>query len=281
MAPLKPPAPDVFGYSDYKAYLAAWIEAQSGRRGTQAGLAKAAGCGASFLSQVLKGHQHLSSEQILGIAAYVRLNALETDYLVELLQLARAGNARSRKFFQDRLGRIVRKNFLDTQPDVKALDVQRATLLASSWLHSALRMLASMREFGNVDAMARRLSVPPSVVIAVLKDLEGAGLLERLPSGGWKSTVGPVYFEPDSPQSKQFNAQWMALAQHRATFPSTEVGHAAIFARLISLNPKTLIEVQDAHTAFKKRLDAVGSDSGPDGAEGRDLYCVLARVFRV
>jgi hypothetical protein len=69
-------------------------------------LAEAAGCQASYLSQVLAGTATFSVEQLRGIARYLELQPVAWEYLRELGILARAGTVDVREDCKQRLLRL-------------------------------------------------------------------------------------------------------------------------------------------------------------------------------
>ncbi|MFX6794117.1 hypothetical protein ABTH15_20060, partial [Acinetobacter baumannii] len=76
---------------DYKQFLLLQVAAHAGEYGYKSKLAVAAGCQKSFFSQVLNAHVHRTPEHALGLARFWKLNRLERDYFLELVNHARAG----------------------------------------------------------------------------------------------------------------------------------------------------------------------------------------------
>src|SRR4051812_18991374 len=82
---------DIFAYLDYRVYVRQRIRLLPSSHGQFTKLAHALGMHTTSVSQVFRGHKMLTPEQGCALAAYFQLNDLETEYLLTLVQLERAG----------------------------------------------------------------------------------------------------------------------------------------------------------------------------------------------
>ena len=79
----------VSSFQEYKAVIRAMISSQSAVRGYQGRMAEAVGCPKSYFSQVLNSKAHLNQEQAMRLCLFWSLNEIETEYFLELLNLAK------------------------------------------------------------------------------------------------------------------------------------------------------------------------------------------------
>lgn len=75
----------LYNYQDYKSYLRDRCAERSSARGFQSLLAKAAGCQAPFISQMLRSHVHITPDHACGLAEFLGLDEVETEYFLNLL----------------------------------------------------------------------------------------------------------------------------------------------------------------------------------------------------
>src|SRR6218665_1049365 len=86
---------DIFIYIDYRHYFKDLIAAQEpADRKYRGKLTEAMRISASLFSQILKGEKNLSSEQSLEAANFIGLGDRETEYLLTIADLGRAGSTR-------------------------------------------------------------------------------------------------------------------------------------------------------------------------------------------
>src|SRR5688572_28146267 len=101
----------VFEYDHYRAYLTDWIGSQpNGGRGQRAALAKALQSPISHISQVLKGISNLTLEQSEEVNHYLGHNAMESEYFLLLVQMARAGTPKLRQRLNQQFEQIRQKS---------------------------------------------------------------------------------------------------------------------------------------------------------------------------
>src|SRR6185312_16823085 len=97
----------IYEYSDYKAYLRSKVGDKAARRGLKSALAKALSCQPTYISQVLNGHAHFSSEQVMDLNEFLGHSQDEGHFFLLLVQKDRAGKQSLRKYFQAQIGAIL------------------------------------------------------------------------------------------------------------------------------------------------------------------------------
>src|SRR6185437_4362530 len=94
----------IFEFTDYKAYLRAWIAARPrAGHGEKSRIAEAASCHLAYVSQVLNASAHFSAEQLVALSDYLGQNEEERDYFLLLLSRARAGSRRLERFYDAKI----------------------------------------------------------------------------------------------------------------------------------------------------------------------------------
>lgn len=178
---------------------------QSGDRGYQNRLAKAAQVHPSYLSRVLSGKVHLNPEQGFRLAQFWGLTEQERDYFETLILLARAGDPGYRAQLEQR-AKAAREEALELQNRLSATpqETGEGNLYYVHWLYSALHILLTIPSLQTASALAKRLLLPMALVEAHLRQLEDLGLVR--PKGGqWETTDKNVILSRNN---------WMARLQH-------------------------------------------------------------------
>lgn len=205
---------NVWGFADYKSYLKAWSMAQPHRgHGSKAALARAAQCQTAYISQVLRGAAHLSLEQGERIAAFLGLGEDEQLYFLLLLQKDRAGTESLRRIFQKQIQALAKKNSqLKSRIEPgQALALEAQATYFSSWIYAAVHLLARLPEFQGVDALARRLGLPPTTIEETRTFLESVGLLRR-EQARWTAGEARMHLPHDSPLISRHHIGWRLRA---------------------------------------------------------------------
>ncbi|NJL23799.1 MAG: TIGR02147 family protein [Calothrix sp. SM1_5_4] len=202
----------IFDYLDYKAYFNAWVESQQRERGEFRRVALALNVSSTLISQVFRGDKNLSMEMACELAEYLALNETEAEYLLLMVEHAKAGSFK----LQQRLGRQLRRLQTDARrlekrlkKDVTLSDSQRA-IFYSSYVYSACRLLTDLPEYGSVDAIARHLNLPKNQVQRVVEFLLDNSLCvmkgDRLSMGPRRTHIGS-----DSPMVNKHHMNWRLL----------------------------------------------------------------------
>jgi hypothetical protein len=95
-------------------------------------------------------------EQSLEVAIYFGLDEKSTEYFSLLVQLARAGTKRLEDHLKKKLEKL-RADALDFKnrvPEHEKLSEQDMAVFYSNWFYSGVRLLTSIKEFDNVEAIS-------------------------------------------------------------------------------------------------------------------------------
>lgn len=132
------------------------------RRGLKSTLAKAIGCQASYLSQVLNSQTQLTLEQGSDAADFFQMPELDKDYFMLLLQKERSGHTRLKDFYQKKMDKILnKKNNLSKrlENEITGIPKEAAEKYYSSWHYLAVHILTSIPTFDNTKRISEHLGL--------------------------------------------------------------------------------------------------------------------------
>ena len=191
----------IFDFSQYKEFLKLRNKAlPSHGRGELTRIAKALGIHTTMVSHILGGNAHLTMEQTLKLTEYLGFNAIETEYLVALVQWERAGDERSKTFWAKRIEELKSKALSLNRrlsADNQLSEQVRATYY-SSWTYPMIRLCTAITRLQTIEALAEELRLSKTKIREVLDFLVANKLcLEK----NGRYTYGPIstYLESTSP----------------------------------------------------------------------------------
>ena len=161
------------------------------------------------VSQVFRGTKDLSPEQGVLLCQHFGLTEIETDYLTNLIELARAGTAALKEVLGKRLVHLrLRAQDLSARlPKDRVLSESDKNRFYANWYHSAIRLLCDIPEYRNVDYISSRLRLPLRTVNETLAFLLSTGLcIEE--EGTIKMGVKRTFIENTSPLISRHHANW-------------------------------------------------------------------------
>lgn len=163
--------PDLYAYTDYRAYLRDWAEQ---RRAAQAHvsmrfIAMRIGTDAGTVVKILQGQLHLSPRLLPGVVELCKFPEREAEYFQAMVDFGKASTPADIRRTFERLASL---------KDVRALTLQESQYaFYQKWYHSAIRALVGVKPFdGDYKTLVASL-LPP---IRVAQAKESIELLERL-----------------------------------------------------------------------------------------------------
>jgi uncharacterized protein (TIGR02147 family) len=204
----------VYEYKDYKRYLSDLIETQRAQRGYQTKLAEAAGCQKAFISQVLRGTVHLTFDHGIGLCRFWQFTPDETEYFIELLQLARAGTPGLREHVGRRLEALrSRQSELSTKfKSTTVIKEEMQALYYSNPLYALIHVMTSIPEYQNIANIANRLKITSHQVAKVLSELQKMELVTKKRTGAWTPTERNLFLPKQSPFMHMHHSNWRVRA---------------------------------------------------------------------
>jgi uncharacterized protein (TIGR02147 family) len=204
---------EIFGFDDYRAYLRSLIESKGSKWGLQAKLSKAAGCQASYLSQVLRERAHLTADHVLGLGLFLKLADDEIEFFLKLVEKEKAATPVLKKFLKRQLDET-RKHRDDFKHRFKAetvSSVEEQACYYSSWHWMAIHILIGIEGFGSVEAIAKKLSLDRPFVRASLERLEQMGFAVQV-DGKWTNTRKNIHLPKESYMTAMNHSNWRQKA---------------------------------------------------------------------
>lgn len=200
----------LFDFRDYKNYLATKSVERGLRSGFKSALARACGCNSAYISSVLGGNAHLSLEQAERACGFLQLNSEETDYVLLLVQRARAGTPSLRNYFDARIDRAIEQRLsVQKRMGIKErMSPQDQNRYYSSWTYAAIHVALSIPRLAqSTNALAKYFDLSPSTVNKVLEFLLSCGLAVEKGSG---YAIGPrhIHIGKNSENIQRHHTNW-------------------------------------------------------------------------
>jgi uncharacterized protein (TIGR02147 family) len=264
-----------YGFSDYRSYLKALCALETSQRGFRARLSRAAGCQASYFSQMIQGRVHLTEDQIIGIAFDLDLAPDETEFLLLLLRHEKAGTKKLKEYiekqiqrskleYQNLKNRVVAKG---TVPMHEVLGVY-----FSSWIYSAVHLLTSSEETQTVEAISSRLHLPATKTKETLEFLQSSHFVEKK-GLRWIYKSGAIHIEKCSPFQPAVQMTRRELATRSIALNS---GDAVHFSSLFTIDEADFHKIREL---LSKYVEASHKQIERSGTSR--LACMCLDLFEV
>ncbi len=261
-------SPVVFDFSGYKAYLNAWLKAQpKAGHGKRRLFAEAIGTQTGFITQVLSGAAHFSSEQCLALKEILGLSVEEADFLLLLHAKERAGT----KSYREHLEARINKTLTDRQklahrfaeaPVPSELD--HGTYF-STWIYAGVHVAVTCVELrDSPTAIAEHLGLKLSVVNEALEFLLRTGLIERTKKG-YQTGSARLHLGTDSPFLRRHHLNWNLLAVQ--ALQERPLDRDLHYSSVVSLSEEDIPRVREVFTRALEEAKKIVRDS-----EGEKLF---------
>ncbi len=207
-------AADIFGFSDYRAYLRKHIEflKQSGTSNLTR-IATSVGVHTSYLAHVIAGTKSLNFDQATELSDVLKHTPMEQEYFFTLVHLDRAGTQKTKKYWLSK-----KEEILAERSKVKSRvgehtelsDHDRATFY-SSWIYGAVFSATFIDNGQTLDQTAKLFQLPRIKAEEILDFLVRTGICERRGSKHIPGTTF-VYIGNDSPLVVKHHTNWRMKA---------------------------------------------------------------------
>jgi uncharacterized protein (TIGR02147 family) len=267
--------PSIFEFDNYRKFLEACLNKMPHKGyGQMTRMAEALAVHPSLISQVLKEHKGLTTDQAAGLADFLGLGELEAEYFVLLVQLERAGQETARALYRKQIRRVLdQAQSLSRRvtAESKLSESQRATFY-SDWAYSAIRQASAIAGVDTVEKIQRYLGLPRRRVQALMEFLVNAGLCKI--SGTGRVKVGPAstHLESTSPWVRAHHTNWRQRAIHAQD--GARAGNLHYTAPL-TLSKRDAIVIREKLIQWIKEVNAI-VDPSPSEA----LYCLNLDWFQ-
>jgi uncharacterized protein (TIGR02147 family) len=265
---------NIYEYSSYKEFIRDLIKENSGHRGYQAKLARAAGCQPSYLSQALTGKAELHSDHAAKMAVFLGMTPNETEFLIELVHLAKATSTNLKNILLNKIERLKKEHteLAHRISGVQKISESIENFYFSTWFWSAIHVATSVPEYQTASALAERFHLPLQLVHEVLEKLQKVGFVQYRNSK-WQYQGGAAHLARESFMTEMNHMHWRQRALLDVQIPSTEALHyTSVFT--MSKSDATKIRELLIETIKNSRLLS-------DPSEAEEIFCMNFDFFKV
>lgn len=228
-------------------------------RGTQAKLAKAIGCQATYVIKVLKETANFTDDQAFRAAKFLKLGVHEFEYFMDLVRLDRAGDSESRAYFLD-LVEMKSRAAQDVQSRVKTSPLESSleaqVRYFSSIKPSLIHLATSCRALRTPKQIAQYLNFEILEVQNTLSFLVEQGLVNLVGDEVYAHSGKAIHLAKTSPLQPHFQRLRRQLALAKFDSPQTAVNlhFSSSFAttkkHLLSLRKEILRLIEEIHESL-------------------------------
>jgi hypothetical protein len=181
-------------------------------------IAKRLNVSTTWISQVAAGKKLFTSEQANEFADYLKLTNLETDFVLTLIQIERAGTPKLRSFWGEKISQIKRQaaDLSKRVTSEQSLSDSSRAIYYSSAQFSAVRAFLSVGSSGKtLPEVVSRFQISRARAAEILDFLIGCGLCRKHNDS---YLVGPqkLHLEQSSPFSTRHHSNWRVRALKKA-----------------------------------------------------------------
>lgn len=228
---------------DHHAAILRWALAREPRHGAKAKLAAAIRCQASYLSLVLQKKANLSLEQAEEACRYLGFGTDETEYMLLLVQLDRAGTKSLKARFREKIEALRARRLLVVERLGRAeeLSPEKQATYYSSWIFAAVHIALTIPDLRTSSAISSYLGVPLLQVVKALDFLESAGLATQQ-GGQFFSTKNLVRLSKESNNIVKHHTNWRLRAIDSL---ESEKAHELHYSAVFSASREDVIQLKD------------------------------------
>lgn len=263
----------IFEYSDYKKYIQDYVHALGEPWGYWGKLASAISCQPAYLSRCLKDKTHLTVDQVLALSRFWTLSNQETEYLVFLLEMAKAGTEENKKYFLGKINQIKKENEdLKKQVQRDSIKQEDQILYYSNWLWMAVHFATSIKHYQTVAALSQRFHISNEQILSVLEKLLALGLIIKQ-GDRWIFHTGEFHLNKQSPLIATHHQNWRNRAIIDAQYPNTDGIH---YSAVYTLSEKDFVKLKSNIIDWIKTSDSIVAKSKEE-----DICCFNVDIFRI
>ncbi len=205
---------NIFETDDYRRFLRSFIAKLPKKgRGEINRLAQFSKVHPSLISQVLNGLKDLSLEQAQLVCEYLDLTNQETEYFLTLVQFQRAGTAKLRKYYKQKLMDI-REKSLEISQHVRHdrdLTEEEKSIFYSHWLYAAIWLLTSLPNGRSLDEVSHHFEINRERATEILHFLADTHLC-LVENGRYKMGPQSIHLPRGSVHLTKHHTNWRLRA---------------------------------------------------------------------
>lgn len=205
---------NIFEQNSYKVILKHYfmIKAKS-VKGVSKKLAEHLNVNPSLISLVMTGNKDFTEEQMFEICEFLGISKFESEYLMSLLKIERAGSFKLKTYYTNQ------RDILKKQSDELAHRIQRdqklsdadQSLFYSSWIYSAIHMYTTLEKDVYFDELRMKFNLDHEKMGEILNFLIRTGLVIEN-NGIYKVGKADTHLGRKSPHLNKHHSNWRLKA---------------------------------------------------------------------
>lgn len=207
----------IYSFLNYKTYLLSVKKSKPKKgRGFLSQMALRMEMTSAQMSHVMKGDRDFTLEQAIKCTQALGLTTSETEYFLEMVIFARAGNHELREFSKKKLLKLksLGLQIKNQVPEHHELSDSQKAQFYSSWHYSAIRLLCSIKPI-QIEEIVDRLHLEKSRIIEILIFLQESGLCKAT-NKGYVMGQQTTFVSKDSPFVHKHHSNWRLKALDQA-----------------------------------------------------------------
>lgn len=267
--------PNIYKYLSYQDYLRDLVEMPDKERGYRAEIALSIGIQKSYLSRSISKTVHLTRDHVFKLSKFLKLNRDEAEYLMYLLDYAKAGDHEYQEFLKTHILKKQKENSdLDKRIEKKqmAQNIEDDFLYYSNWVYPAIHMLLTIEKYQSAESIAERLEIPQGQIKIHLSQLETMGLAKR-EGENWQTTNKNIHLAKNSPYRRISHQNWRIKALEKMAILNEENIH---YNSLYTLSHRDIENLKEIVEDFIENTRQVVIAS-----EEQELVCLNLDFFKI
>lgn len=265
--------PNLFEFSDYRAYILKWIESRpNGGRGAKSVIAETSRCHLAYISQVLKGNSHFSLEQAESLNALFEHGEEESIFFLLLVEFGKAGTHSLQKHFEKQIQKILNERLLlkNRFTDKKTLIPENQVIYYSHWAYCAIHMAVLNPNLRSPGEIAKYFDISITKTLEILDFLTSVGLIKKEGTDFFPGDVR-IHLGNDSSMISKHHSNWRIQAIRSLERETPQELH---YSGVISISKEDLPKVREALVRALETVRGIVKDSADE-----TVYCYALDFF--
>jgi hypothetical protein len=203
-----------FAFNDYRDLVLSQLHLKFGRGG-RLKLAEALNCQPGYISQVLnKSKINFSTESIMKVSAFLKLNPTEEEFLIMLLEYEKAGSEDLKNFWNKKIQTLKQENLkIEKQISQTSgeLGPEAKSIYYSHWSYAFVHMLVSLENYKNPENILQKVGLDRKHINKVLDFLLKEGLI-NINEGKLEIGATRIHLPASSPLIKAHHQNFRQMA---------------------------------------------------------------------
>lgn len=260
----------IFDFSDYKDFLNYLFGANT-EHGFKKLVAAKLDVPSSFLSQVLHKEIQFSQDHAYKLAKFLNFNDMETEYLINLVALARATSFEYRNHLLSKIEKLKVESKdlskrLSNKTEIENLKHQ--LLYYSKIEYSIVHLLLGIPQYQTVEKLSERTDLNRENLNKILHDLEEMHLIEKKGISKWLRKSNSIHLPKTSPLSYVNHCLWRDLVKNKI---NNQTGEELFYSAQHTLSKKDFEKIKSNFLATLEHNRKIVQDSSDEELIGINL----------